>query len=177
MNAVRGNEEYVHLKSLEDEFHYCESTMPPKEGAQQQAPPPSQQPPEQGGGEEGEEMQDGGMDGGGSYVYDGQEYYPAPFTAEELAAAEAAAAAVNGGAGGQENAGYVHHFMDPLNISEIDRELAQEATSASPFQSYQHPREEEFDAPAPPSMKQRSKSNVRSPYRILVSPLIIRCLL
>ncbi len=31
VNAVRGNEEYVHLKSLEDEFHYMESNMPPKE--------------------------------------------------------------------------------------------------------------------------------------------------
>ncbi len=34
MNTVRGNEEYVHLKSLEDEFHYVESNMPPKDGAQ-----------------------------------------------------------------------------------------------------------------------------------------------
>lgn len=31
VNAVRGNEEYVHLKSLEDEFHYMESNMPPKD--------------------------------------------------------------------------------------------------------------------------------------------------
>jgi hypothetical protein len=29
--VVRGNEEYVHLKSLEDEFHYVESNMPTKE--------------------------------------------------------------------------------------------------------------------------------------------------
>jgi len=27
---LQGTEEYVHLKSLEDEFHYMESTMPPK---------------------------------------------------------------------------------------------------------------------------------------------------
>jgi hypothetical protein len=32
VNAVRGNEEYVHLKSLEDEFHYVESNMPPGHG-------------------------------------------------------------------------------------------------------------------------------------------------
>lgn len=32
VNAVTGNEEYVHLKSLEDEYHYMESNMPPKEG-------------------------------------------------------------------------------------------------------------------------------------------------
>jgi hypothetical protein len=31
VNTVRGNEEYVHLKSLEDEFHYMDSNMPPKE--------------------------------------------------------------------------------------------------------------------------------------------------
>lgn len=30
VNEVRGHEEYVHLKSLEDEFHYMDSTMPPK---------------------------------------------------------------------------------------------------------------------------------------------------
>jgi hypothetical protein len=28
VNEVEGQEEYVHLKSLEDEFHYAESTMP-----------------------------------------------------------------------------------------------------------------------------------------------------
>lgn len=31
VNEVRGHEEYVHLKSLEDEFHYMDSTMPPKD--------------------------------------------------------------------------------------------------------------------------------------------------
>lgn len=31
VNEVRGNEEYVHLKSLEDEFHYVDSNMPPRE--------------------------------------------------------------------------------------------------------------------------------------------------
>jgi hypothetical protein len=30
VNEVRGHEEYVHLKSLEDEFHYMDSNMPPK---------------------------------------------------------------------------------------------------------------------------------------------------
>jgi hypothetical protein len=30
--VVRGNEEYVHLKSLEDEFHYTESNMPTMTG-------------------------------------------------------------------------------------------------------------------------------------------------
>ncbi len=33
VNEVAGNEEYVHLKSLDDEFHYMDSTMPPKPGA------------------------------------------------------------------------------------------------------------------------------------------------
>jgi hypothetical protein len=32
VNVVRGNEEYVHLKSLEDEFHYTESNMPTMTG-------------------------------------------------------------------------------------------------------------------------------------------------
>jgi hypothetical protein len=32
VNTIRGNEEYVHLKSLEDEFHYVESNMPPGHG-------------------------------------------------------------------------------------------------------------------------------------------------
>lgn len=36
MNEVNGQEEYVHLKSLEDEFHYSESTMPRREST---APP------------------------------------------------------------------------------------------------------------------------------------------
>lgn len=31
VNVVRGNEEYVHLKSMEDEFHFMDSNMPPKE--------------------------------------------------------------------------------------------------------------------------------------------------
>lgn len=50
---TKGAEEYVHLKSLEDEYHYMESTMPNKEGQDggQEAQPP------QGGGEaEGEAM-------------------------------------------------------------------------------------------------------------------------
>jgi hypothetical protein len=37
---TRGNEEYVHLKSLEDEYEYMESNMPQKE----QAPPEEEEP-------------------------------------------------------------------------------------------------------------------------------------
>ena len=67
-----GSEEYVHLKSLEDEFEYMESTMPNKNGANAEGagagagdegrPPISPRPAE--GGEGGEGGGDGG-DGGG----------------------------------------------------------------------------------------------------------------
>lgn len=36
---TKGAEEYVHLKSLEDEYHYMESTMPNKDGQDGQTPP------------------------------------------------------------------------------------------------------------------------------------------
>ncbi|KAJ1434185.1 hypothetical protein B484DRAFT_394164, partial [Ochromonadaceae sp. CCMP2298] len=35
VSEVQGQEEYVHLKSLEDEFHYMESTMPKKEAEEE----------------------------------------------------------------------------------------------------------------------------------------------
>lgn len=56
MNAVRGNEEYVHLKSLEDEFHYVESNMPPKDD-------PHDHPPGHGKDEQHYETGDEGEDG------------------------------------------------------------------------------------------------------------------
>ena len=68
---TKGAEEYVHLKSLEDEYHYMESTMPNKEGD-----------PRGEGGADGQQQQqhDEGMYG-----------EPVPHgTAEEAAAAQAA---------------------------------------------------------------------------------------
>jgi len=74
---TKGAEEYVHLKSLEDEYHYMESTMPNKEGD-----------PRGEGGEDGQQQQqqhDGEGEGEGMY---GE---PVPHsTAEEAAAAQAA---------------------------------------------------------------------------------------
>lgn len=50
---TRGNEEYVHLKSLEDEYEYMESNMPqkqapPEEEGPQLSPNPAQQDPTEG---------------------------------------------------------------------------------------------------------------------------------
>lgn len=73
VNEVHGNEEYVHLKSVEDEFHYMESTMPPKEG-------PSESEREREG-KFAEELPDGeggpeGREGGPRYYYDPNEVPP-----------------------------------------------------------------------------------------------------
>jgi len=65
--AQRGNEEYVHLKSAEDEFEHMESNMPPRGGGPGggDGGPEEGQPgegPDGGGGEEGPGM--AGEDGG-----------------------------------------------------------------------------------------------------------------
>lgn len=52
VNEVRGHEEYVHLKSLEDEFHYMDSTMPPKADPADRDKPPSGSPGRHPPGEE-----------------------------------------------------------------------------------------------------------------------------
>lgn len=65
VNETEGAEEYVHLKSLEDEFHYMESTMPKKEDQRGQGHP--------GEGEEEEPpLEDGerGEGAQGRYYYD-----------------------------------------------------------------------------------------------------------
>eukprot|EP00981_Chlorochromonas_danica_P000668 scaffold146_cov171-Ochromonas_danica.AAC.17 len=49
VQQIAGQEEYVHLKSLEDEFHYMDSTMPPKQ------PPPDAAPASSASDERGEE--------------------------------------------------------------------------------------------------------------------------
>lgn len=49
VQQIAGQEEYVHLKSLEDEFHYMDSTMPPKQ------PPPDAAPAGSASAERGEE--------------------------------------------------------------------------------------------------------------------------
>lgn len=72
---TKGAEEYVHLKSLEDEYHYMESTMPNKDGG--------------GEGEEGQQQQQQQSGEGGEE--EGMYGEPAPHgTAEEAAAAQAA---------------------------------------------------------------------------------------
>lgn len=54
VNEQHGAEEYVHLKSLEDEIHFMDSTMPPKEHEQQDSDHPSE-PPQSSQHHEGDE--------------------------------------------------------------------------------------------------------------------------
>ena len=63
VNETEGAEEYVHLKSLEDEFHYMESTMPKKEGGEGGGSPG--RPHHYGEGEEEHPLEDGDCQGGG----------------------------------------------------------------------------------------------------------------
>lgn len=72
---VRGAEEYVHLKSLDDEFHYMESTMPPKKG---ESAADTSEAHEGGGPSESEakksDVGDDGQEEYGDRVYADQEY-------------------------------------------------------------------------------------------------------